>query len=146
MERIMYAESIDVFGEIDAIFDRLFNRMFRDFLKEEGEFTPSSSSHENHLIASGGPELQARIGGSGEPVPEIFRGDGVVKIVTSLPGVTGENLNLVLRGGKLIAEAACEDRVVHGETPLPTDIDPSTLTHSLKNGVLEVSFRIRAGA
>jgi HSP20 family molecular chaperone IbpA len=145
MERTMYAESVDVFEEINAIFAHLFNGMSRNFLEEE-EFIPSFSPHENYLSAPDGPELQGRTGESGEPVPEIFLGDGVVKIVTSLPGVTGENLNLVLRGRNLIVEAAREDRVVHGETPLPKDIDPSTMTQSLKNGVLEVSFRIRAGA
>ena len=70
----MYAESIDAFGVIDAIFDRLFNRMFRDFLGVEGEFTPFSSSHENHLSASGGPELQAR---TGDPVSLSRRYSGV---------------------------------------------------------------------
>jgi len=70
----------------------------------------------------------------------------MLRIVTSLPGITEENLNLTVRPGTPIAEAACEDRVIHTETLLPPDADPSTLDHLLKNGVLEVAFTLEAGA
>ena len=139
----MDEDSLDVFAEMDEMFDHLFSRVSGNFGIGEMGFSSSRT-----ILADFSEEpadepvpMQAEIeeGLFREPVPEVFRDNDGTKIVVELPGVTEENLNLALRKGELIIEAVSGDCMYHTHTPVPKESDPSMMRHSLKNGVLEVT-------
>jgi len=52
----MYADSTDMFEEMDAIFDHLSNRINREFMIGGGGFSPIQSSPDDYLYATIGPD------------------------------------------------------------------------------------------
>lgn len=87
-----------------------------------------------------------RKGSSGNRFPKCSRTRTGTKIVVELPGVTEDNLNLAIRRGELIIEAVSGDCMYHSHTPVPKESDSSSMKHSLKNGVLEVTVCGRPGS
>ena len=79
-----------------------------------------------------------------EPVPEIIRHNGGIILTAELPGVTEENLILAVRGDELLIEGVSGDQLYVTRAPIPEEVDAVTMQHTLKNGVLEVTFRCRA--
>ena len=78
--------------------------------------------------------------GADESVPEVHRIGDEVCLVTSLPGVSEENLNLNLDGGTLVIEGSSSLRTYHATAALPP-VDPVTMKHAIRHGVLEVTFK-----
>jgi HSP20 family protein len=78
---------------------------------------------------------------TGEPAPEIHRIGEDVKVVVEMPGVSEENVNIRLDGQSLTIDAAgcVHTYYTHAEVP---PVDPASMQHSLKNGVLEVTIRV----
>jgi HSP20 family molecular chaperone IbpA len=144
-EKIMYNDSLDVFAEMDEIFDKLFSRVSGNFgMRERGFSSPGTTLADFDEESTDEP-VQAEIeeGQFREPVPEVFHDPDGTKIVVELPGVTEDNLNIAIRRGELIIEAVSGDCMYHMQTPVPNECDPSTMNHSLKNGVLEVTVCMR---
>ena len=142
----MYRDPLDAFAEMDELFDHLFPKVSGNFgmtgmgfsspgviLKDYTEELPEPAPAE-------AADVQFR-----EPVPEIFQDHDGTKIVVELPGVTEDNLNLALRKRELIIEAVDGDCIYHAVAPVPAGADPTTISHSLKNGVLEVTLGVRPG-
>lgn len=77
----------------------------------------------------------------GEPVPEVHQIGDEVKVIVELPGVTDESLRLDVQGDRLIIDAGDTDRHYHTSAMLP-QVNTAPYRKSLKNGVLEVTFRI----
>jgi len=142
----MFSDPMDVFREMDEIFGRILARWDDDFSSAEAGFSgPVPVKHELCTGDEGDPaETSVTDTRATEPVPEIIPHPDGVTVAVELPGVTEENLNLSVRGPSLLIEAVSADTVYATRAPLPTDADPATIRHSLKNGVLEVSFGKRA--
>ncbi|MDD1701794.1 MAG: hypothetical protein LUQ31_02290 [Methanoregula sp.] len=131
----------DVFKEMDA----MMNRLMAEMEESSSFFEPRVTGY--RIIIDGVPvspegnnagPVQAQ--DADEPVPEVHRIGDDVYVIASLPGVSEENLNLQLTGNDLAIDASSSLRTYHATAALPP-IDPAPMKHSLKNGVLEVSFR-----
>jgi HSP20 family protein len=137
-EPIMGVDNSDLFNAINGMMDRL--------MAEMGENSPSLTPHVvgYRLIIEGVPAASGTAGsapaGADEPVPEVHRIGEDVLVVANLPGVSGENLTLRLDGGMLVIAATSSLRTYHTTAALPP-VDPATMKHSLRHGVLEVTFR-----
>jgi HSP20 family protein len=139
----MHGDPMDMFGEMDELFARLFSRMERKFTngshREYGY--PIIFQDENE-----GPEPDEMVDAapfssciSGEPVAEVHRIGNEVKVIAGLPGITEEELRLLVKGNTLIIDAADADHHYRASAALPP-VDTASLQRTLKNGVLEVTF------
>jgi len=132
----------DVFAQMDAMMARLFREMDTGFPFGQ----PQTVGY--RVVIQGGklpPELpdstvyQSR--DSEEPAAEVHRIGDDVKVVVEMPGVSEENLNIRLDGQEITIDATGSIRTYHTHAAVPP-VDPASLQHSLKNGVLEVTVRI----
>jgi HSP20 family protein len=134
---------MDMFEEMDEMFARLFSRMDREF----GTGSPQGYGY-RVMIRNGGdpreiqevPDDGAPLSRTtGEPVPEVHRIGNEVKVIADLPGITGEELRLVVKGNTLVIDAGDADHYYHTSAALPP-VDTASMQKTLKNGVLEVTF------
>jgi len=141
----MFEDPIDMFGEMDEMFARLFSRMDREFMAG----SPGVSGY-RVMFESGGypgemPEIEApRPRDSSEPETEVHHIGDEVKVIAELPGVTEESLRLDVKGDQLVIDAGDADHHYHASATLPP-VDAASLRSSIKNGVLEVTFRSLPG-
>ncbi len=62
-------------------------------------------------------------------------------VIADVPGATRESVHVAVIGNELIMDAKSVDRQYHTIVALPP-VDPDSMQTSLKNGVLEVTFRL----
>ena len=131
-----------MFDEMDEMFARLFSRMDREFMNG----SPQMIGYRIMVRDRGeGPEIQEMAGAApvsrqtGEPVAEVHRIGNEVKVITDLPGITGDALRLDVKGNMLVIDAGDADHHYHSSAALPP-VDPASMKKTLKNGVLEVTF------
>jgi HSP20 family molecular chaperone IbpA len=141
----MFNDPEDMFQEMDAVFDRIFKTMSRDFDYPESLLTGyrvtfASDGLQNESL---GLQMDAEFQGSENIEPEVQRFDDKVVVIAEMPGITDSNLNLSVRGQQLIIDASGEERVNHTIATLPVDVDKASMKYTLKNGVLEVTFTIK---
>jgi HSP20 family protein len=141
----MSEDPMDIFDEMDGMFARLFSRMDRDFM----DGSPGVSGYLT-VFGRGGdapamPEtLDPRSRDSTEPVTEVHQIGDEVKVIAELPGVTDDTHRLDVRGNRLVIDAGDADLHYHASAVLPP-VDAASMHSSLKNGVLEVTFRSLPG-
>jgi HSP20 family protein len=142
----MQGNPMDMFDEMDEIFDRLISRMDRAFMngapQEYGYRIVIRNDGEGPAIVETDGTFDdtaslSRV--TSEPVAEVHRIGDEVKVIADLPGITGEELRLDLKGNTLIIDAGDADHHYHTSAVLPP-VDPGSMQKSLKNGVLEVTF------
>lgn len=75
-----------------------------------------------------------------EPPTEVLTYDGEVLVVTELPGVEDQYLHLQVTGSTLRIKARGDGCRYETSVNLPP-VDTRSMSHHLKNGVLEVRFR-----
>jgi HSP20 family protein len=141
----MFEDPMDMFGDMDEVFSRLFSRMDREFM----DGTPGFSGYRIVVRNTGGPgtvpEIEApRSRDSTEPVTEVHRTGDEVRVIAELPGVADESLRLNVQGDQLIIDAGDAGHHYHTSATLPP-VDAATLHSTIKNGVLEVTFRCLPG-
>ncbi|MBI4864503.1 MAG: Hsp20/alpha crystallin family protein [Candidatus Riflebacteria bacterium] len=73
-----------------------------------------------------------------EPVVDLFDEADHVLVIAEMPGVELDHVKAELRGDVLIISASTKGRKYHKETLLPRSFEPSQLTTSMRNGLLEV--------
>ena len=76
-----------------------------------------------------------------EPITDIFDEKEEVVIMAEMPGVNEEAITVDLRGDILEIVAVSKERKYRKEVLLPAKVKPETLTHSYKNGILEVRIK-----
>ncbi|MFA6363881.1 Hsp20/alpha crystallin family protein [Methanoregula sp.] len=135
----MSIDNKDLFNAINGLMDRL--------MAEMGENSPSFQPHivGYRIVIDGVPVAPGTPGsaptdGADQPAPEVDRIGDEVFVVASLPGVSEESLNLTCNGETLVIEGTSSLGTCHATTPLPP-VDPATMKHALKHGVLEVTFK-----
>lgn len=140
----MYEDPRDMFGEMDEIFNRIFTRMNRDFLKG----VPQVYGY--HIVMHNGdfegmpetPAITQRA--NSEPVAEVHCIGDEVKVITELPGTTKDLIDLDVQESRLIIDAKGPQNHYHTTADLPP-VDVASMHTSFKNGVLEVTFGLLPG-
>lgn len=141
----MYENPQDMFREMDELFAHLYDRMARDFTAT-GQQAPGFPM----LIRQGNDHSQLLdypdncVRARSEPVAEVHHSGDEVKVITELPGVTMEDINITICDQELSLDADGGNVQYHTHAALPP-VDPGSIRTSLKNGVLEVSLKIIPG-
>lgn len=86
--------------------------------------------------ASGRPVVQSEI----EPITEVFEEDDHLLITAEMPGVGEDGVRLHLDGRNLTIEGKSATKSYCKVVELPRDYHPAGLTHTCRNGVLEVKL------
>jgi len=142
----MFEDPLDIFGEMDEMVARLFSRIEGNF----GSGAPYGSGY-RILIRNGeepsempaSPVLKPRA--AQEPVAEVHQIGDEVKVIAGLPGVTEDLLRLGIQRGKLVIDTGDADTHYHTSVAIPS-VEPESVQHLLRNGVLEVTFRSLPGS
>lgn len=139
----MKGYSRDMFDEMDEIFGHLLARMQEDFMNGNPHVSGFRVVVESPGMArprEEGPSVQPRA--SASPKAEVHRLDDEVRVIAELPGATPEQIRLEVRNSVLIIDADGIDTPYHTTADLPS-VDEDTMESTFRNGVLEVTFRIR---
>jgi HSP20 family protein len=139
----MQGNLIDMFEEVDEMFACLFSRMDREFMAGSHQLNgfhiivpDNGEGHEmQEMPVDTGPVSRM----TGEPVVEVHHIGDEVKVIAGLPGITEEGLRLDVKGDTLVIDAGDADHCYRTSAVLPP-VDAASMQHSLKNGVLEVTF------
>jgi HSP20 family protein len=78
-----------------------------------------------------------------EPVVDIIKDVDKLKIIAELPGVTKNDLRITANETSLTIESLSGERRYSKKIELPNEIEPSSGKSSYKNGILEVSFKLK---
>lgn len=73
----------------------------------------------------------------------IDRERGTVKVVLEIPGVDPKDLNIQGSGRAITVTGKKKGTLASKEVPLDVDVDFSTIKKSYKNGVLEISLKLK---
>lgn len=76
-----------------------------------------------------------------EPLTDVFDEKNEIIIIAEIPGVGEDGVTVSLKGDILEISAAGKNRTYYKEILLPAKVEPETLSHSYKNGVLEVRIK-----
>ena len=137
----MIHDPMDMVAEMDELFDRIFSRTDREF-----SVVPSFSRGHRFFFDDGdgtvtsGQAPAPALREVREPVTEVHTIGDEVTVVAELPGIPDDEIRLVVRGDALIIDAGDGDHQFRARTGLPP-VDPDSMQRTLKNGVLEVTFR-----
>lgn len=79
-----------------------------------------------------------------EPLVDIIRGKEELRVVAELPGVNKEDLHVNADESSVTIEsAATGEQRYHKRIDLPDAVDPATAKSTYKNGILEITFRLK---
>jgi len=76
-----------------------------------------------------------------EPMVDLFEEEGHVLVVAEMPGIAEEDVHLEVRDDILTIAAEKGDQKYRKEVLLPAAFPPDKMSHSCRNGVLEVRFQ-----
>lgn len=136
----MFEDPMDIFGEMDEMVARLFTRMDREFMHGTGVYRYRADTlpgEDAPAVAEADVPLSRD---DREPVTEVHCIGNEVKVIAELPGITDAALQLDVRAGRLVIDAGDAGHHYHTSAALPPVDEPSLLA-TIKNGVLEVTFR-----
>jgi len=77
---------------------------------------------------------------------EFMEQDELLTALVEMPGAAAETLDLLIDGDMLTVRAKSGSVEYHAEAILPAAVEPASQTVSLRNGVLEATWRRRPGA
>ncbi|CAN5589833.1 hypothetical protein BH18THE1_BH18THE1_13780 [soil metagenome] len=78
-----------------------------------------------------------------EPVVDIIKDVDKLKIIAELPGVIKSDLRITANETSLTIESLSGERRYNKKIELPNEIEPSSGNSSYKNGILEVTFKLK---
>lgn len=76
-----------------------------------------------------------------EPIVDVFSEKDHLLVIAEMPGVSEENITTEVKGDVLIIKSSEGDRKYSKEVLLSGKVDPSSLTTSYKNGILEIKIK-----
>ncbi len=86
------------------------------------------------------PEVVTR-----DPLVDVILTESAIYLTAEMPGVTSDDVRVEVEGSRLDMRAEGERRYVSA-VELPADVDPNTLKHTFKNGVLDIVIARRRTA
>lgn len=141
----MNGYSQDVFDEMDVVFDRLLAQMQQGMLAKNQPISGYRIVIEGTGFSPADPDLvRVQPRARENPQAEVHCIDDEVRIVTELPGAPEESIRIGLQGQHLTIDAGDPDMPYQTSADLPP-VDAGTMQKSFRNGVLEVTFRLRPG-
>jgi HSP20 family protein len=81
--------------------------------------------------------------GEREPLVDVIKGEGEIRVVAEVPGVAKEDLKVTADENSVTIESLSGEQRYHKRIDLPETVDPKTAKSTYKNGILEVSFKTR---
>jgi HSP20 family protein len=78
-----------------------------------------------------------------EPVVDIIRDVDKLKIIAEMPGVSKSDLRITANENSLTIESISGERKYSKKIELPDQIEPSTGKSTYKNGILEITFKLK---
>lgn len=78
-----------------------------------------------------------------EPLIDVIKGTEDLKIVAEVPGVSKEDLRLTASENSVTIESVAEQPHYRKTVDLPDPVDPKTAKSTYKNGILEVTFKLK---
>ena len=79
-----------------------------------------------------------------EPLVDVIKGPDDLRVVAEVPGVNKEDLRLTADENMLTIESITGQPRYHKKVELPEMVDPKTAKSIYKNGILEVSFKLKS--
>jgi HSP20 family protein len=154
----LFDEIERAFEEIDEMIDRMFKTFIR-MPRETAEVTVEGPYFYGFSITIG-PDGKPIIQEFGNVRPSrwgIERSDvrrpyvethidskaGVLKVVAELPGVDKESIKVNASEDAVTIRAEQGDRKYHANVKLPAKVDPTSAKASYRNGVLEVTLKLK---
>ncbi|MGQ9781978.1 MAG: Hsp20/alpha crystallin family protein [Nitrososphaeria archaeon] len=64
-------------------------------------------------------------------------------LIFELPGVEKEDIQLKASTSKLVLDARSESRAYHADVTLDAEVDPSSASSTLKNGILTINLKLK---
>ncbi len=137
----------DLFREMDTLAEHLFARMARNIKSSiPGEYRYPVFIHDGETRPAHIEDRETMPSYSiSDPIPEVHRIEDEVMVIAELPGATRESVHLTLKGNLLIIDADGAGRRYITTAAIPL-VDSGSMQTSIKNGVLEVKFRIATGS
>jgi HSP20 family protein len=78
-----------------------------------------------------------------EPLIDIIRGENELRLVAEVPGVNKEDLRLTADENSVTIESITGQPRYYKKVELPDTVDPQTAKSTYRNGILEVSFKMK---
>jgi HSP20 family protein len=78
-----------------------------------------------------------------EPLVDIIKGENELRVVAEVPGVNKEDLRVTADESSLTIESVTGQPRYQKHVELPQTVDPKTAKSTYKNGILEVSFKLK---
>ena len=91
-----------------------------------------------HLLGGGLSVKEER-----EPLVDVIKGSEDVRVVAEVPGVNKEDLRVSADEGAVTIESATGSLRYYKKINLPDAVDPKTAKSTYKNGILEVSIKLK---
>ena len=79
-----------------------------------------------------------------EPLVDMIKGPDELRVVAEVPGVNKEDLRLTADENLLTIESVTGQPRYYKTVELPEAVDPQTAKSTYKNGILEVSFKLKS--
>jgi HSP20 family protein len=81
-----------------------------------------------------------------EPLVDVIKGKDELRVVAEVPGVSKENLRVTADERSVTIESMTGQPRYHKRVELPEVVEPQTAKSTYKNGILEVSFKLKGKA
>lgn len=78
-----------------------------------------------------------------EPLVDVIKGKDELRVVAEVPGVNKEDLHVTADESTLTIESLTGQPRYQKKVELPETVDPKTAKSTYKNGILEVSFKLK---
>jgi HSP20 family protein len=78
-----------------------------------------------------------------EPLVDVIKGTDEVRKIAEVPGVNKDDLRLTADDNAVTIESVTGEPRYHKRVELADAVDPKTAKSTYKNGILEVSFKLR---
>jgi HSP20 family protein len=91
-----------------------------------------------HLLGGGLSVKEER-----EPLVDVIRGSDDIRVVAEVPGVNKEDLRVSASEDTVTIESATSSPRYHKKVNLSEAVDPNTAKSTYKNGILEITFRLK---
>ena len=91
-----------------------------------------------HLFGGGLSVIEER-----EPLVDVIKGSDEIRVVAEVPGVNKEDLRVSADEGSVTIESATGSPRYRKMINLPENVDPKTAKSMYKNGILEITFKLK---